>query len=452
MSSRASLPFLGYVRVSKVGDRSGPGFISPDVQRDTIERLALANGLELAELVEELDVSGGKSAEERRLEELVRRIEEGEAGGLLVWKVSRFSRSLADGVLTADRIAKAGGRIIGSDLDTEAPMGKALLGFLLGWAEEELDARRAGWREAQVRAAARGAYPSRTPLGYTKDEDGRLVVDPATADVVRRVFRMRAYEGASLGACGEVIGAPRSSATALLSNRAYLGLIDHGQGDGAIYVENAHEALVDERTWHLAQRKGAATTRTGSVTGKGVLLGLILCAGCGKPMTQAASGPPEARVVSYVCRKRRSGFVCPEPAGARVDAVDALVWPGVAERTPERTDWSVMVDAEELGARHQEAVDELDAFLETALVGALGPELYAREVSRRREEIAARWAAFEEAERQGRALLRLGETSGIEHDRARARQVIESVTLAKSTRGRWQPIEERITIVWKEQA
>ena len=49
--------FDGYVRVSRVGRREGESFISPHIQRETIERLAKAKGLKLGEVVEELDVS-----------------------------------------------------------------------------------------------------------------------------------------------------------------------------------------------------------------------------------------------------------------------------------------------------------------------------------------------------------------------------------------------------------
>ena len=52
--------FDAYIRVSSVKGRSGPSFISPDVQRDTIERLANANRVEVAQTVEDLDVSGAK--------------------------------------------------------------------------------------------------------------------------------------------------------------------------------------------------------------------------------------------------------------------------------------------------------------------------------------------------------------------------------------------------------
>jgi site-specific DNA recombinase len=172
--------FDAYIRVSKVGDRGGSkSFISPDVQRDTVKRLAAVHGLTIGELVEELDISGSKPIDERDLGRLVRKVEEGESAGLLVWKLSRFSRSLLDGVTVADRIQRAGGRLIAEDFDSAAPMGKAMLGLLLGWAEEELDARRAGWRTAQRRAAERGVFPSRTPLGYMRieaegEEKGRL--------------------------------------------------------------------------------------------------------------------------------------------------------------------------------------------------------------------------------------------------------------------------------------
>jgi DNA invertase Pin-like site-specific DNA recombinase len=78
-------------------------------------------------------------------------------------------------VTVADRIARAGGRLIAEDFDSNAPMGKAILGFLLGWAEEERDARRTGWKTTQEHAAARGVHPTRTPVGYARDDERRLV-------------------------------------------------------------------------------------------------------------------------------------------------------------------------------------------------------------------------------------------------------------------------------------
>jgi site-specific DNA recombinase len=333
--------FDAYLRVSKVGERAGSSsFISPGVQRETVTRLAQIHGLAVGEVVEELDVSGSRAIDERELGRLVRKVEAGDSAGLLVWKLSRFSRSLLDGVTVADRIQRAGGRLLAEDFDSAAPMGKAMLGLLLGWAEEELDARRVGWRTAQRRAAERGVFPSRTPLGYLRIEDegeekGCLIPDPDTGPLVIELFKARAA-GASLGSGATRVmeavpgrGWSLATMTQLFANPVYLGKIVHGDD---IYVENAHPALIDERTWTLAQRSGPYTPRTGSIAGKGVLLGLIRCAGCGQRLTQFASGPPGARVANYTCRRRRASGTCPVPASAQVTRVDGLVEPEIESR------------------------------------------------------------------------------------------------------------------------
>jgi site-specific DNA recombinase len=445
-----SLPFDGYIRVSRVGSREGASFISPAVQRETIERLAATHQLELGEIVEELNVSGGKPIDERELGRLVQKVESGESGGLLVWKVSRFARNLLDGITVATRVRDAGGRIIGSDLDSDAPMGRAIIGLLLGWAEEELDARRSGWLEAQRRAAERGAYPSRTPAGYVRDEDGVLEPDPEVAPAIVDAFRARA-RGASLGECATLLaeatgrGWSRSAVSSLLRAPVYRGDIVHASG---ITVEGAVVPLIDDRTWQLAQRDGGPVERTGSVAGKGVLLGLLRCAGCGFRVSLTASGPRGERVASYTCKKHRAAGECPAPASARVDAVDALVLPELERRAPQVDLEGALVDLYDAQVAYAAAERELEEFLAASLISDLGPELYAREVSRRRESLRSTLEEYR-AQLDAQDRLASADLTGVEQQREVARRLIESATLHKSTRGRWQPIEERVDIVWR---
>jgi hypothetical protein len=244
-------------------------------------------------------------------------------------------------------------------------------------------------------------------------------------------------------------GWSRSSVRQLFSSQTYLGRIAIGD---AIYTEGAHPALVDERTWQLAQREGRRPRHDGSLASQGILAGLIRCAGCGHVLTVTASGPQGARVASYTCRRVRASGVCAAPASGTVAKVDAVVIPGIEARSKEEPSfWDGMGAANELGIAHDVAAQELDAFLAGASIDALGPELYNREVARRRADVQEKWSAFEAAAAEGEALLRLNDATGLDHDRARARQAIESVTLAKSApgRGRWQPIEERLNVVWR---
>lgn len=450
------LPFDGYIRVSRVGDRTGAAFISPAVQRETIERLAAYHGITLGEIVEELDVSGGKEIDSRDLGRLTKKVADGESGGLLVWKVSRFSRDLLDGITVATKIREGGGRIIGDDLDSSAPMGRAILGFLLGWAEEEREARAEGWKQAGVRAAARGAYPTRTPVGYTRDDDSRLVVDEPVAKAVRECFELRAKGGpaGSLQKCADHLSAAtgrshsKSAMPGMFKSPVYLGRIVIGEG---IYQDGTHAAIVDERTWTLAQRAGQAPTHNGSLAGVGVLAGFCTCAGCGRLLQVTASGPKGARVPSYSCRKNSAAGTCPAPASIVVEKLDALVLPKLDEFKAghARTFDDFMTATEDSALALELATQELDDFLGAALVSALGAERYAAEVTRRREAVEAAQLAYQADHDRGRALID-SEVDGLAHDRAVARTLLDSVTVAKSdpARGRWQPIEERVEITW----
>jgi hypothetical protein len=48
-------PAIGYVRVSVVGSRGGESFLSPQLQRESIERVCHREGLDLIDVVEERD-------------------------------------------------------------------------------------------------------------------------------------------------------------------------------------------------------------------------------------------------------------------------------------------------------------------------------------------------------------------------------------------------------------
>jgi hypothetical protein len=69
---------VGYVRV-RVGRRGGDSFLSPELQREQIAFAARREGLEIVDVLEELDASGGDRTREK-WNEAIRRVEDGEVG------------------------------------------------------------------------------------------------------------------------------------------------------------------------------------------------------------------------------------------------------------------------------------------------------------------------------------------------------------------------------------
>jgi DNA invertase Pin-like site-specific DNA recombinase len=98
----------GYVRVSNVGGRAGPRFISPALQRDQIRGWAARRDAQVLEIFEELDESGARR-DRPLLQQAIARVESVVSQGVVVAVLDRFGRSLVDSLALIDRIQQAGG-------------------------------------------------------------------------------------------------------------------------------------------------------------------------------------------------------------------------------------------------------------------------------------------------------------------------------------------------------
>src|SRR5437867_842094 len=105
----------GYMRVSRKGKRDPDKWLTIPVQKRALSGwIERHPGAELAELHEDIDVSGMVEYQPS-LEAVVGRIERGELDGLIVAKVDRFSRDLPYGAMIARRVEKAGGTFVAAD-------------------------------------------------------------------------------------------------------------------------------------------------------------------------------------------------------------------------------------------------------------------------------------------------------------------------------------------------
>jgi DNA invertase Pin-like site-specific DNA recombinase len=331
----------GYVRVSRVAPRKrdkrssgAAGFISPEVQRDQIEAWAKRNDALVAHVFTELDESGGRS-DRPKLMEAIARVERGDSQGIVVAYLSRFGRSLADGLNAIKRITDAGGAFITVDhggLDLSTDTGRLVMRVMFSVAEWELDRARTNWAVARERAVARGVSPGPRRFGYRRGRDGRYAVDPDEAPLVAEVFRRRAA-GARICDLRRFLdesGVPTAhghpvwtdgTLHSMLNSRVYRGEVHHGEFSNL----EAHEPLVDEETWLRAQ----PTTRRLPPRlshDPPLLRGILRCAGCrrliGASVRQVGSSY-ESRI--YACPKARATGPCPAPTSV----VDSIVEPYV---------------------------------------------------------------------------------------------------------------------------
>lgn len=292
---------LGYTRVSRMKEDG----ISPELQRSAIEAYATAHGHEVVWLEPDLDESG-KSLNRPSMQDALRRLERGEADGIIAARLDRITRKVADLGRLLEQAQAQDWNLVAIDLgvDLTTANGKMVANILGTLAEWELDRRREGWREAQASAAKRGVQIGTVPAGYSKGDDGRLVPNQY-APHIRKAFELRAA-GKSVTEIGNYLresgvpsdGRRRKSdkgswsvpgVKSLLANKSYLGRTCHG----GILSEVEHEAIIDQGLFKRVQRVQLNPGRThkGSRGNRppALLQGIVKCASCGGPMSRDTS-------------------------------------------------------------------------------------------------------------------------------------------------------------------
>jgi site-specific DNA recombinase len=328
--TREPLRLDGYIRVSDVRGRSGETFISPSVQREKIEGYAALHGHEIAAIHEELDQSGGK-LDRPLFQHALGRVERGETDGIVVAKLDRFARSLVGALESLRRIEEAGGQLVSVEdsFDTTTPMGRFALQITLALAELERSRIRENWIVAQQRAVDRGVHITpRVPVGYKREDDRRLLIDPNAAEAITEAFAMRAA-GVRLGVIADMLN-DRGVRTSyggrwigqtvdrMLRNRVYLGEA-RGQG-GVAPLAGAHEALVTEAVFAGAPQPRAIGPRRA----ESLLAGILRCAGCRYSMTKSGQRGI-AHQGRYRCRVEHTAGRCPAPTAVHPHVIEGWV-------------------------------------------------------------------------------------------------------------------------------
>jgi site-specific DNA recombinase len=337
-----------YVRVSRVGGREGESFISTDLQREQGAAWATSRGIEIPEVHEDLDQSGGK-LERPGLDALLARIKAGETDGVIVSKLDRLSRlGVGDALRLVEEITGAGGSIAALDLgiDPTTPFGEFGMTIMLALARMERRRMSEAWEHAKTRALDRGARMGPTPFGYARTEDGLLLPHEQWASVVEQAFKLAARDGvdaavdylrkttpASPSPARPGVHRKRSSdhrtwtaftVRRLLRNRTYLGETRYGDR----LVRDSHPALVDRATFERAQPGEERPKRRAAAVYP--LSGFATCAGCGEVLIGARAGMDKAGNGrrAYRCRaslKSWNGTPCPAPANVLADLLEGYL-------------------------------------------------------------------------------------------------------------------------------
>lgn len=241
----------------------------------------------------------GATMERPALRQLLADVQAGRIDIIIVYKIDRLTRSLADFARMVEIFDRHGVSFVSvtQAFNTTTSMGRLTLNVLLSFAQFEREVTGERIRDKIAASKAKGMWMGGPiPIGYDKPVGGNrsLVVNEVEAALVRRIYALYLDLGSvhaleqvlqsegivsktHVSGTGKVRGGQPYSRGALfhlLRNRLYLGKIRHGD----IHHPGLHPAILDQELFdavqqqldsHARKRKSARETVTRSaLTGR----------------------------------------------------------------------------------------------------------------------------------------------------------------------------------------
>ena len=278
---------------------------------------------------------------------LIKDAESGKIDMILTKSVSRFARNTVDSLLTIRKLKEKNVAVVfeKEGVNTLDGTGEILITILSSLAQEESRNISENTRWGVVRKFEKGKVivNHNKFMGYTKNENGDLVIVPKEAEIVRLVFRLY-LEGYSTGKIAKYLEEQKiKTATGLekwhdtvvlkmLRNEKYMGdallqktyTVDFMtkkkvMNKGIVpqyYVEDDHEAIIPKDLFYRVQEELArrASVNKSAVTRKKnmkskysseyALTGILLCGECGQEYRRVTWARNGKKKIVWRCSNR----------------------------------------------------------------------------------------------------------------------------------------------------
>ena len=188
----------GYIRVSTQGQVVDG--VSIEMQETKIRQWAALNDVELAGLHVDEGLSG-KNTARPGLQQALAEVKK-HKGALVVYSLSRLSRSTRDTLELADKLEKAGADLVvlQEKVDTTTPSGRMVFRMLAAMNEFEREQLAERTSQAMQHMKAQGRRVGSVPHGYRLAEDGKHLLPDAHEQEVLNLVRELREDGWTLQA------------------------------------------------------------------------------------------------------------------------------------------------------------------------------------------------------------------------------------------------------------
>ena len=301
--------YIAYCRKSR--DEADRQILSIEAQIAELKEFAKKERIEIVEFITEAKTA--KMPGREQFAEVLKKIERGQANGIVAWHPDRLARNSMDGgniVYLLDI-----GKLVDLKFPTfwfdNTPQGKFMLSIAFGQSKYYVDNLSENVRRGQRQKLRNGVYPFKAPFGYVNNPKTRGIdIDPITSKIVQEMFSVFVHGNYSFTSIAqflaETYGITRKNDKTwcigtvkhLLSSKFYIGIITmNGE-----YYQGKHDTFISKELFAHAQTQIKRISRPQKEGHSFAFTGLARCGSCGAAITAETHTkhyPRTGRTVTY---------------------------------------------------------------------------------------------------------------------------------------------------------
>lgn len=299
--------YFAYIRVSTV--KQGQTGVSLQEQRSAITQYAHRAGLSISEWFEDQETAA--KAGRTNFSAMMKRLQAGDAAGVLMHKIDRSARNLGDWVRLGELIDH-GVKVVfvTESLDLTSRGGRLAADIQAVVAADYIRNLKDEARKGFYGRLKQGLYPLPAPLGYLDRGTGKAKeIDPVRGPLITQAFDLYASGEYSLDRLRAELTArgltnrngnpiTKGAMSRLLNNVFYTGIICVRR-TGETYL-GVHEPLTSTATFLAVQNVLTGKTNTKSHSLDFTYKRLITCAACARTF----SGERQGDAIYYRCHNK----------------------------------------------------------------------------------------------------------------------------------------------------
>ena len=323
MNPAPSHSFFLYARKST--DVEDKQVLSIEAQMTELREYAARENISIVE--ELVEKQSAKIPGRPIFNDMMSRIEKGEASGIVSWHPDRLARNSVDGGKLIYLVGTE--KITALKFPTfwfePSPQGKFMLQIAFGQSKYYVDSLSENTKRGLRQKVRNGIFPAPAPMGYINDiRTKSIVIDPRKGPVIKSAFHLYAKGNSRLEDIAHFLASKglvsrknnqfhKDRMTYFLSNPFYIGLFRYG---GEIH-EGKHEPLIAKKLFTKVQEvlkeRGKTVVKTDTPK---AFTGLLRCGHCGMMVTaeiQEKFYQGTNRHVAYTyyhCTRKSKTIVC----------------------------------------------------------------------------------------------------------------------------------------------